>query len=136
MKCCREGVWGGRSSPRNLRYPCLTPRGRSGRLRPLRNLRYLCLAPAPACLNFFWSEFFRRPFVVRPSVRRSSSVRPSVRRFDFERKKPPYENFAVGIRKLFSVASTDNFFFSNCRRWLRLLFVVACSAVLPGFRNN
>ena len=41
------GGLGGRSPPRNLRYPCLAPRGGgSGGLRPLRNLRYPCLAPA------------------------------------------------------------------------------------------
>ena len=38
LKWCR-GRSGGACPPRNLRFPCLAPRGGSGGLRPLRNLR-------------------------------------------------------------------------------------------------
>ena len=39
------GGLGGLAPLRNLRYPCLAPRGGLGGFAP-RNLRYLCLAPA------------------------------------------------------------------------------------------
>ena len=90
QKICPKGKffemvsWGGlgRLAPlRNLRYPCLAPRGGSGGLRPPGiSVNYPCLAsaaavPCPRALppiffrpNFFVgifsSEFFRRNFFV------------------------------------------------------------------------
>ena len=79
LKWCR----GGACPPRNLRYPCLAPRGGLGGFAPQESpliTRALppqrpCLAPVP-CPQFF---FFRPNFFVR---RPSSVVRPSVRQAD------------------------------------------------------
>ena len=109
------GGLGGLAPLRNLRYPCLAPRGGLGGLAPQESpliTRALppqrpCLAPVP-CPQFFFvrifsSEFFRPNFFVRifsseffrPNFFRpifSSVRRPSVRRPSVRKSLPPMLN--------------------------------------------
>ena len=68
LKWCRGGVWGGFAPLRNLRYPCLAPRGGLGGFAPsgISVTRALppqrpCLAPVP-CPQFFFVQIFSSKF--------------------------------------------------------------------------
>ena len=61
LKWCSGGVWGRRSPPRNLRYPCFAPRGDLGGFAPQESpLPVPCLRSGRALPPTFFIRIFSR----------------------------------------------------------------------------